>query len=296
MGTLFLLMAAGFVCNKAGLLKAEANRMLSRLIINVSMSAMIVDSIVNTDISLTPSAAAELLGAVAVYYLAMFLLSLLFGRTVSRGRADSGVYQFMVLFGNIGFLGFPLISSLFGEEALFYAAIYNIPFNFLVYTYGAVLISGKRDADNLKKTLRSAPVISALVSLALLLLGVKLPGFLGDAVGYLGDMTVPGAMLVVGSSLANLPGRTLLKEWRVYALAAFTLLLRPAAVWAVLRLFVRDPLIMGVSVTMAAVPAAANTTVLCIEHGSNEALASFGVFLTTLLSLLSLPLVALLLF
>ena len=69
-------------------------------------------------------------------------------------------------------------------------------------------------------------------ALALLLLGVKLPGFLGDAVGYLGDMTVPGAMLVVGSSLANLPGRTLLKEWRVYALAAFTLLLRPAAVWA----------------------------------------------------------------
>ena len=292
MGTLFLLMATGFLCNKAGFLKAEANKVLSRLTVNVAMSAMIVDSIVNTDISLSASAALELAGSLAAYYVVLFLLSILFGRVFTRGRPDSGVYQFMVLFGNIGFLGFPLISSLFGEGALFYAALYNIPFNILIYTYGAVLISGRRDADSLKKTLRSVPVLAALASLVLLVLQVRLPAFLSDAVGYLGAMTVPGAMLVVGSSLANLPGRALLKEWRVYALAAFTLLLRPLAVWAVLRLFLHDPLILGVAVVLAAVPAAANTTVLGIEHGSNEALASFGVFLTTLLSMLTMPLVA----
>lgn len=295
MGTLFLLMATGFLCNKAGLLKPEANKMLSRLIINVSMSAMIVDSIVNTDINLSPSAAAELAGSAAAYYGVLFLLSLLFSKTVARNRPDSGVYQFMVLFGNIGFLGFPLISSLFGEGALFYAAIYNIPFNVLVYTYGVVLISGKRDADSLKKTLHSAPVISAVAALTLLVLGVRLPAFLSDAVGSLGAMTVPGAMLVVGSSLANLPGRELLREWRVYVLAAFTLLLRPVAVWAVLRLFLQDPLILGVSVVLSAVPAAANTTVLCIEYNSNEGLASFAVFITTIVSMLTMPLVAILL-
>ena len=274
MGTLFLLMATGFLCNKAGLLKPEANKMLSRLIINVSMSAMIVDSIVNTDINLSPSAAAELAGSAAAYYGVLFLLSLLFSRTVARNRPDSGVYQFMVLFGNIGFLGFPLISSLFGEGALFYAAIYNIPFNVLVYTYGVVLISGKRDADSLKKTLHSAPVISAVAALTLLVLGVRLPAFLSDAVGSLGAMTVPGAMLVVGSSLANLPGRELLREW---------------------RLFLQDPLILGVSVVLSAVPAAANTTVLCIEYSSNEGLASFAVFITTIVSMLTMPLVAILL-
>ena len=158
-----------------------------------------------------------------------------------------------------------------------------------------VLISGKRDADSLKKTLHSAPVISAVAALTLLVLGVRLPAFLSDAVGSLGAMTVPGAMLVVGSSLANLPGRELLREWRVYVLAAFTLLLRPVAVWAVLRLFLQDPLILGVSVVLSAVPAAANTTVLCIEYNSNEGLASFAVFITTIVSMLTMPLVAILL-
>lgn len=295
MGTLFLLIAAGALCNKAGLLRGEANKVLSRLVINVALCAMIIDSIVNTDISLDADRALELVGAVAAYYLVLFVLSLLFGRTAARGRPDCGVYQFMVLFGNIGFLGFPLISSLFGEGALFYAAMFNIPFNFLVYTYGAILISGRRDRDSLKRTLLSTPVLSAVLSLVLLLCGVRLPGFLGDAVKYLGNMTVPGAMLVVGASLANLPSGALFREWRLYALTAVTLLLRPLAVWAVVGLFVKDPVVLGISVILAATPAAANTTALCIEYESNEALASCGVFVTTLLSLATIPLVGILL-
>ena len=295
MGTLFLLIAVGAVCNKAGLLRGEANKVLSRLVINVAMCAMIIDSIVNTDISMDAGRALELAGAVGVYYLVLFVLSLLFGRTVSRGRPDSGVYQFMVLFGNIGFLGFPLISSLFGEGALFYAALFNIPFNFLVYTYGAVLISGQSGGESLRQTLRSPPVVAAVLSLVLLLLGVRLPGFVGDAVAYIGSMTVPGAMLVVGASLANLPGGAPFRQWRMYVLTAVTLLLRPVAVWAAASLFVKDPVVLGVAVILAATPAAANTTAMCIEYGSNEALASCAVFVTTLLSLATIPLVGMLL-
>jgi len=295
MGTLFAMMSVGFVCNKIGLLKAADNKILTRLIINVAMSAMIIDSIINTDIQLDASSAAELIIAMVGYYGILFLLSLVFGQTISRGRPDTGVYQFVVFFGNIGFLGFPMISSLFGEGALFYAAIFNIPFNFLAYTYGAVLISGKRDLRSIRRTLCSAPVISALAAIIMLFLGVRLPAFLSDAVEYMGDMTVPGAMLVVGASLADLPGRELIKEWRVYAAAAFTLLLRPVVVWAALRPFLHSPLMLSVTVMLAATPAATTTTIMCIEHGTNQSLGSYSVFITTLFSLVTMPLVAILL-
>ena len=298
MGTLFLLIAVGFVCNKVGILHEEAKRSLSRLVINVAMSAMTIDSIVNTDVSLTGSTVAELIEAIAVYYGALFLLGLAFSFLVAPRRKERGLYHFMTLFGNIGFLGYPLVTALFGEGALFYVALFNIPFNLLLYTYGVVLVRGKeqgRAEGSFWKSMLNAPAVASVAAIVLLLLGVKLPTAIADALSYIGDMTIPGAMLVVGASLAAVPMGPVWKEWRLYALSAVVLLVRPVVVWVLLRLFIQDPVILGVSVMLAATPVAANTTALCIEYRADEALASGGVFLTTLLSLATIPIVAMLL-
>ena len=298
MGTLFLLIAVGFVCHKAGILHEEAKRSLSRLVINVAMSAMTIDSIVNTDAALTGGTVAELIEAIALYYGALFLMGLAFSFLVARGRRDRGLYHFMTLFGNIGFLGYPLVTALFGEGAVFYVALFNIPFNLLLYTYGVVLVRGRRTAgsgDPHWRSILNAPAVASVAAVVLLLLGVQLPTAVGDALSYVGDMTIPGAMLVVGASLAAVPMGDVWRQWRLYALSAVVLIARPAAVWALLRLFVDDPVILGVSVILSATPVAANTTALCIEYHADETLASGGVFLTTLLSLATIPAVAMLL-
>ena len=296
MGTLFLLLALGLLCNKTGLLSDSANRVLSRLVINVALPATTIDSIVNTDLSLSGETAAELMASMGVYYGVMVVLGLVLSTLIAHRHPEKRLYQFMITFGNIGFLGFPLITSLFGSEALFYVAVYNIPFNLLIYTYGIVLICGKSEGKIAWKEMLNPPLIASVVAVGLLLMGVHLPTAAADAVARLGDMTVPGAMLVVGASLGSVPGGALWREWRLYATSALTLLLRPVVVFLLMRLFVTDPVILGTGVMLSAVPVAANTTVLCMEYHAHEALASCGVFITTVLSMATIPLIAILLF
>ena len=296
MGTLFLLLALGLLCNKVGLLSDAANRVLSRLVINVALPATTIDSIVNTDLSLSGETAAELMKSMAVYYGAMVALGLILSPLIAHGRPEKRLYQFMITFGNIGFLGFPLITSLFGADALFYVAIYNIPVNLLMYTYGIVLTCGKTGEKIPWKEMLNPPLIASVAAVTLLLMGVHLPTPLSDAVARLGEMTVPGAMLVVGASLGNVPGGSLWREWRLYVMSALTLLLRPVVVFLLLRLFVTDPVILGIGVMLSAVPVASNATVLSMEYHYHESLASCGVFVTTALSMATMPLIAILLF
>ena len=296
MGTLFLLLAVGFLCSKVGILSTENKTVLSRIVINVALPAMMVDAIISTDVDLSGPSTKELLGAIALYYVTLFVLSILFGAVAARKNPDKGVYQYMVMFSNTGFLGIPLITAMFGQEALFHVALFNIPFNILAFTYGMLLIRGKGEGKGFSwKRMLTPPTVSSILSLLLLLCGVKLPVFVANAVDYIGGMTVPGAMVVVGASLATIPGGAVWKEWRIYAMAVFTLLIRPVIIAGLLGLFVADPLVKGVTVILAAVPVGANTTSLCIEYNANETLASCGLFVTTMLSMLTIPLVAMIL-
>jgi len=296
MGMIFLLLATGFFCNKIGILDETNKKGLSRIVINVALPAMLVDAIIGTDIDLSGPSAKESIGAIAVYYVALFIIAVIYVNITARNHPDKGVYQYMVMFSNVGFLGIPLTTSMFGQEALFHVALLNIPFNVFAFSYGILLIRGQKKGEGIPwKKIISPPAVTSLISLILLVCGVKLPLFVANAVNYIGDMTVPAAMMIVGASLATIPGGTIWKEWRVYALALLTLLGRPLVIAGLLSLFVTDPLVKGVVVILAAVPVGANTTSLCIEYKANEALTSCCLFVTTMLSMVTIPIVAMVL-
>jgi len=257
---------------------------------------MLINAIISAEIDLAGPSTRELVIAIVLYYVTLFILSNIYAFLTARTHPDRGVYQYMVMFSNTGFLGIPLITAMFGQEALFHVALFNVPFNILAFTYGIFLIRGKGKGEKRSwKKMLTPPTVASVLSLVLLLLGVKLPVFLADAVGYIGGITVPGAMMVVGASLATIPAGAIWKEWRIYAVSAFTLLIRPVIIVALLSFFVTDPLVKGVTVILAAVPVGANTTSLCIQYDANEKLASCGLFVSTMLSMLTIPLVALVL-
>ena len=292
MGSLFLMILVGIVCCRTGLLDHRGNKVLSGLVINVALSAKIIDSMVNTEVSLTGGEAKDLLVAIVVVYILWWLLGLAFSRLMPRDHRR--LYLFMMMFGNIGFLGYPLVSALYGADKLFYVALFNVPFNILVYTYGVYLIRGTAGGHSWKSFL-NAPILAVLLSGLLLLLGIRLPAPVADAVTSLGEMTVPGAMLVVGASLGHVKVRSVLREWRFFALAAASLILRPVVCWAVLRLVISDPVVLAVGVLLSAAPVAANTTALCVEYEVDEFHASAGVLITTILSMLTIPMIGTLL-
>ena len=296
MGTLFLLLAVGFLCNKIGILCEENKRILSKIVVNVALPGMLINAIITAEIDLSGPSTRELVIAIVLYYVTLFILSNVYAFFTARKHPDKGVYQYMVMFSNTGFLGIPLITAMFGQEALFHVALFNIPFNIMAFTYGIFLIRGKGNGEKRSwKKMLTPPTVSSVLSLVMLLLGLKLPVFLADAVGYIGGMTVPGAMMVVGASLAAIPAGAIWKEWRIYAVSVFTLLIRPVIIVSLAKLFITDPLVLGVTVILAAVPVGANTTSLCIQYDANEKLASCGLFVSTMLSMFTIPLVAMVL-
>jgi predicted permease len=289
---LLILLVVGVIAARFGVVDEETNRRLTRMTLIIPQSAMILDSVINVDLGLTFGKIMLVIGSGCAMYAVLIGLGFLVPLVYRLKPADRGVYRFMEIFGNVGFMGFPVVASIFGSTAVFYASIFNIPFNILAYTLGIALLQddGQKKHIDFKKLI-SAPLVATFGAILLLAIHICIPSPIADAVGILGDMVVPCSMIIIGASLGNQSLRDVFGDWRTYAFAPARLLVAPIAVWAVLRLFVTDQTILGVATVLAAMPAAAFATMLSIQYGGNEQVASKTVFVTTVISVVTIPLV-----
>jgi predicted permease len=199
----------------------------------------------------------------------------------------------MTVFGNVGFIGFPVVSAIFGDSAIFYASIFNLPFNLLVYTIGVLfLTNGQKQGKMDWKLLVSPCVLASLVTLVIALGHIRVPSLVGEAMDLLGQVTTPAALLIIGSSLAKLPLKTVTGTPRIWGLAVLRLLVLPVLVWALLRLWLHNELILGIAVVITGMPVASVCTMLCLQYGGDQTAASQGTFVTTACSLVTIPLLA----
>ena len=289
---LFLLIA-GVISAKAGVMDEEMNRKFTSFNLLVPQTCMILSSILGADIDVPPVRVAVILGTGVVMYAILVALGMLAPQIYRCKDGDKGIYSFMTIFGNVGFMGIPVAGALFGSEASLYAALLNIPFNVLAYTFGVALLSyrgGKREPVNWKLLL-NVPLVASAASIVLLCLHVKLTGPLGQAVDMLGDMILPSSMIIIGATLGRQNLKEVFGDWRVYAFAPMRLVVVPVVLWAILHLFVKDSVFLGTMTLQAAMPVAAFATMLSIRYGGNVALASKTVLVTTVLSVVTIPLV-----
>lgn len=288
--TLSLIAAAGYIAFKTKIINAEGNKAISRLVIYLTLPALILASVADVPQSITKNSVFLLLGASFFTYALLGAISFAVPRVLKAGRRDYGVYAFMTIFGNVGFMGFPVLSALFGDNAIFLAAIFNLPMNLLCFSVGILLIAPKGTKLHIT-TLLNPTVIASLAALLLYLLPFSLPAVLNDGLALIGNATIPLAMILIGSSLAQLPFREVWNIPKLYLLSLIKLILCPLIVYLVLRWFINDALLLGIATVLTAMPVATNATMLCIEYGGNELLASRGVFISTILSLLTIPLI-----
>lgn len=289
MGILVFIMVVGFACAKIGLTGPEFNRRVSGVVMNVLLVFTILYSVMNTDMEMDLAD----IGFVTLGFVVMFAVSAALGwvtaKLIRPGREREGITFFAVTFTNTVFLGFPVIESLYGPDGIFVATISNVPFNLLAYTMGMAAVRGGKGGLSLRKAL-SPPLIASIAAVLLFLSGVEVPEFVADTCGTLSGATVPMSMLIVGTSLGSVSLKGALGNWRVMVVVLAKLIAAPVLVWLVVRLFVTDELLLGVIVILASAPTAMLATLFAIECDRDEGYASGCVFIGTVFSALTMPL------
>jgi hypothetical protein len=218
-----------------------------------------------------------------------FALSLILYRRL--GAAQKKVLLYATIISNATFLGNPVVESIFGIEALPYVAMYILPMRVAVWTAGIAIFAGTR--GSLKKALLHPCLIATYLGILVMLTGFTPPLLLYRLLFSLGSCTVPVSMMVVGAILAAVDPRTVLSRLTAYY-TFVRLLLIPLLVMGILLILRPAPMVAGISIILSAMPAGATTPILAEKYGGDSALASKIVFVSTLLSVITAPLFALL--
>lgn len=287
---LFLLLAVGFLCGKLKIIDLPTNKRLSVLVTNVTQVALILASVMTVEVRMSGGELGLLMLVSCGMYLLLGLIAFLVPKLLFTPREEVGTYRFMLMFGNTGFMGFPVIASVFGPDAVFYAALFNIPFNILVYSIGILMIRGEGRAELNWKKILNAPLIASILALLLYLLNISFPAVIVETVDTLGSTTIPFAMLIIGVSLSQIPLKNVFSAWRLYPMVLVKLIAAPILLRLILNGLVANEIILGISFVICAMPVATNATLLTTMYGGKESLASSGVFISTALSVGTIPL------
>lgn len=287
-----ILMSLGYFLYKKNFTDKEFNRRLSRILLNVTLPALILNSVLTQ----TTRPAASTVIYVFIIAGIMYLLLPLAGLAVSRffpvDKKQKNIYAFMTAYGNIGFMGFPIIASLYGNTAVLYTAIFNIMFNLSCYTLGTMIMTGSSESGaemNIRHLLNPGFIFS-LLSIVIYFINPAIPGIITDTAGTIGNITTPLAMLLIGSTLATNNVKEIFSNGFIYLFAALRQIILPLISLAVIHLFIKNELVMNVTFIMTLMPVANSAVMFANEYGADEKLASKTVFITTLLSIVTIPL------
>lgn len=200
----------------------------------------------------------------------------------------------MLAFGNVGFIGYPIVASIFGANAVFYASILNFPSTLLIFVFGTLFISGDQGKMKFKwDTLYCPAMIASYLSILIVATGWIPPKVISTPLTLLGNMTVPSALLIIGSSIAQIPIRRMLGTSNIYITVILRLFAIPLFILYLSRLYHVEPTIANINVILAAMPVASYGTLFCIQYEKGETIMAQGTFITTLLSVLTIPLLTL---
>ncbi len=290
---LFTLILLGYIANKKGIITKALNKELSNVILYITLPALVIKSMqysFSKDI-LAKSAKIIFISA-CMYIFTIFLSYIVVSASKIEGKTKD-IIQFLLVFPNVGFMGYPVIYSLYGDSGVFYTALFNMPFEITVWTFGVYLMCRNSDQEegfHIKKVFLNPGIPALITGYSLFLFSIKLPKPMYDTLNLLGSATTPMSMIVVGSILAGSNMKEAFKRKELLAVSFFRLLFISFIMYFVLKNgFAVKEFVLGVPVIIAAMPSAANAAIFATRFDNDHILASQGIFITTLFSILSIP-------
>lgn len=343
---MFLMMAVGYLCYRKQILTEEVSRKVSAIVVNVANPCMILSSAL-TDQQMQGKELVQTLAIVVMMYAFLLAVAQLLPRILCIQKESRGAYAAMTVFANIGFMGFPVLAAMYGNGALLYGAVFQIPFNILIYTYGVAVLTRKPGAcvktepdvnaevdvkaepngktgerqdaqgitaavngksENIEngseqqgklqgtveivKKIFNIGVIACITAMLLYFLQTPVPSFLQAFITNLGNLTAPLSMMIIGASLAQMPLKELFLDKKLLLFSLVKLLLLPAVWMIMVNRVAEQEILRGVCLVMMATPAGSMTAMLAQQYGGDYETASRGVALTTVLSVITMPLLA----
>ena len=272
---LFIAMIAGYIAKKGKLLNVDSTKSLSSLLVYITNPCLIVCSLQREyDSKLLMTA-----GCVFALSVAVHLFLAIFSHFVFKpvkSKKERSVYTYALTYSNCGYMGFPLMMAIFNDDPQ------------LGLFYGVIVMSNQGKIP-WKKLIYNPALIAVFISIVLFLGRIMLPQTINDGLTLVGDMTFPLSMLIIGSLLADMKLLKIFSEIRLYLFSFLGLLVIPAIMLVIAKLFGLPEYLSIVGITMCAAPVAANTAVTAEVYDNDSALAAKLVGITTLFCLITMP-------
>lgn len=291
---LFTIVVLGYALCKLGYMGDKFDQKLSSIVIDVTCPALILSSVMGAELP-DRSLILPLLGIGFLTYILLLVFGFWVPRFVAKSRDKQGMIGFALMFANVGFIGYPIVSAIFGPKAVFYAALLNIPNTFFIFTAGVMLVKGEHNMKSLSaKVLFSPAMIAAFVAALMVAFSVRTPDIIARPVTMVGNITIPAALMVIGSSMARLPLKEIIGSPKVYVASLLRLVVVPLSVYFLFRFCGVSDVINNINTVIIAMPVASYGTMFCLKYGRNPSLMTEMTFVTTLGSILTIPLITLL--
>lgn len=287
---MFIIILIGILCYKIKLIDKGGNKLLSDIVLMLVNPLVIFMSYQREfDETLLVGLLISLVMAIVTHLVAIIL-----GIIVLRKKgheADIAIERFAIIYSNCGFIGIPLVNGVLGGEGVFYLTAYITIFNLVVWTHGLITMSGKSDKKTIRKAIFSPCIIATIVGFLFFMMKIMLPDLINVALSYISNMNTPLAMLVAGVTIAQTDIKKVLTKFRIYYITFLKLLVVPIGMFFIFNLFDIPDIVILTSVLAAACPTAVTVNLFAIRYDKNYQYASELFAVTTLLSIITIPLV-----
>ena len=287
---LFLIILIGMYGTRKNIINEEVNKGLRRILLEITLPLLVINSF-----------SFDFAEGMGKNVLTSFIYSIVFiaiGGIISyillipmKGEKKK-ILHFANVFSNCGFIGFPIINSLYGAEGVVYTSIFNMIFTIVIWTYGVMIFSDKISKENIKKVLVNPAIIAVYIGIPMMLFKIKLPSAILDTAKIVGDMTAPISMIIVGSILSKINIKDVFKEVSVYYGALIKLVLIPLGLIGIKAVLKDNSNIINTIIIIQAMPAAAMTSIFAADFNKEKEYSAIVVFITTLLSIVTIPIIA----
>jgi len=333
---LLAMMAVGFFCYKKSWVSDETAGHLSKLVVNVFNPILVINGVLGQNSAEAGNSVAWNMMFIVIYFILLIGIGLFIPVLLRPQAKHRSVYRLMTIFSNVGFMGIPVIKSIFGDGAMIYIAFYILAYNLMLYTVGMFLSikaggenhqssvsyleamaangEGKKSekdeqqavrgtltmeknngAAEFFKRLLNPGVIAAIFAVVIFAFGIQMPGPVITFCDYMGNTTIPLSMIMIGISMAQANFREVFGDARIYAFVVLRMIVLPILMAFVFKGLVAayaiDPIVFGVFIIELGMPVGSIIVMMAREKGADAAYCTKGVVVSTLASIVTIPLI-----
>lgn len=280
----------GFIITKFKVLSEQGASGISNLIMKVTFPFLILVSMQKSfSEELFKNSIGLIILSVAIYAVLIIIVTIL-GKYSSLPIDKLKILQFLIVFGNVSFMGFPVVSAIYEDVGIFYASCFNMIYNLLMFSYGIMILDRTSKKLNLKKLINPG-LIATIIGFIFFLTSYKLPYIIYRPLEWIGDMTIPLALLIVGYNLAGIKIKEIIQEKIVWLYCLERLIVFPLILLFVLKLIGLNSYLLVIPVVIIATPSPLTAGVFAKTYGGDELLANKSIVLSNFLSIITVPLI-----